>query len=214
MERKKGEKIEFKKVLIVIIGLAITLVSITLLLVFLLLQGDSTADTPLRVNVNDVTMQVGDIQYDYYDVNNEEANITILVDKEGIIEIDENKIVAVKSGIVNITLIATYQNSISKEEFTVEILNYNYSYEIVPILNCSYVNEKLLMSDSVCQFLVNVYDKSGNIISDNFNFSSTNNSIMQKQLSNFVLFTTEDCSFTISLTEANFSFSIEVVYEI
>ena len=101
-----------------------------------------------NINCQDLNMQVGEVKSNYYTVSIEDATITINVDKEGIIDIDEDKIVANKSGVVNVEVTAMTDGVTAKDSFSVVVADKDYRYEIIPVLNCTY-GENLVMSGNV-----------------------------------------------------------------
>lgn len=164
-----------------------------------------------NINCQDLNMQVGEVKSNYYTVSIEDAAITINVDKEGIIDIDEDKIVANKSGVVNVEVTAMTDGVTAKDSFSVVVADKDYRYEIIPVLNCTY-GENLVMSDNVCYFNVIVYDKMGEALDDvKFVCSATNGAYIEREMGSFILLADKNCSVTLILTDFNKIITFDVV---
>lgn len=207
-------KIEGKRLLALILSLVILAVSIILLLVFFILsKGNSSAEqTILRINANDAVMFCGETREKYYDVNIDDADVTIDVDYEGIIEINHERIVALRSGSVTVTLTAKFKESISKDTFVVTVLSQDYSFNILPSANCEYKNEILYASSTALQFNIELYDLKGDVIQNpDIEYSASNGAILQKQIGSFILLSENDCTLYFNVEDLDFNFEIEVV---
>ena len=207
-------KIEGKRLLALILSLVILAVSIILLLVFFILsKGNSSAEQIiLRINANDAVMFCGETREKYYDVNIDDADVTIDVDYEGIIEINHERIVALRSGSVTVTLTAKFKESISKDTFVVTVLSQDYSFNILPSANCEYKNEILYASSTALQFNIELYDLKGDVIQNpDIEYSASNGAILQKQIGSFILLSENDCTLYFNVEDLDFNFEIEVV---
>ncbi len=207
-------KIEGKRLLALILSLVILAVSIILLLVFFILsKGNSSAEQIiLRINANDAVMFCGETREKYYDVNIDDADVTIDVDYEGIIEINHERIVALRSGSVTVTLTAKFKESISKDTFVVTVLSQDYSFNILPSANCEYKNEILYASSTALQFNIELYDLKGDVIQNpDIEYSASNGAILQKQIGSFILLSENDCILYFNVEDLDFNFEIEVV---
>ena len=164
-----------------------------------------------NINCQDLNMQVGEVKSNYYTVSIEDATISVNVDKEGIIDIDEDKIVANKSGVVNVEVTAMLDGVTAKDSFSVVVADKDYRYEIIPMLNCTY-GENLVMSNNVCYFNVIVYDKMGETLDDvKFICSATNGAHIERGMSSFILSTDKNCFVTIILPNFNNMITFDVV---
>lgn len=206
-------KILNKKVLFWIVSVVIALVSIILSIVFCvnMSRNEDNKANLFNINCQDLNMQVGEVKSNYYTVSIEDATISVNVDKEGIIDIDEDKIVANKSGVVNVEVTAMLDGVTAKDSFSVVVADKDYRYEIIPMLNCTY-GENLVMSNNVCYFNVIVYDKMGETLDDvKFICSATNGAYIERGMSSFILSTDKNCSVTIILPNFNNIITFDVV---
>ena len=206
-------KILNKKVLFWIVSVVIALVSIILSIVFCvnMSRNEDNKANLFNINCQDLNMQVGEVKSNYYTVSIEDATISVNVDKEGIIDIDEDKIVANKSGVVNVEVTAMTDGVTAKDSFSVVVADKDYRYEIIPMLNCTY-GENLVTSNNVCYFNVIVYDKMGETLDDvKFICSATNGAYIERGMSSFILSTDKNCSVTIILPNFNNIITFDVV---
>ena len=206
-------KILNKKVLFWIVSVVIALVSIILSIVFCvnMSRNEDNKANLFNINCQDLNMQVGEVKSNYYTVSIEDATISVNVDKEGIIDIDEDKIVANKSGVVNVEVTAMLDGVTAKDSFSVVVADKDYRYEIIPMLNCTY-GENLVMSNNVCYFNVIVYDKMGETLDDvKFICSATNGAHIERGMSSFILSTDKNCFVTIILPNFNNMITFDVV---
>lgn len=206
-------KILNKKVLFWIVSVVIALVSIILSIVFCvnMSRNEDNKANLFNINCQDLNMQVGEVKSNYYTVSIEDATISVNVDKEGIIDIDEDKIVANKSGVVKVEVTAMLDGVTAKDSFSVVVADKDYRYEIIPMLNCTY-GENLVMSNNVCYFNVIVYDKMGETLDDvKFICSATNGAYIERGMSSFILSTDKNCSVTIILSNFNNIITFDVV---
>lgn len=206
-------KILNKKVLFWIVSVVIALVSIILSIVFCvnMSRNEDNKANLFNINCQDLNMQVGEVKSNYYTVSIEDATISVNVDKEGIIDIDEDKIVANKSGVVKVEVTAMLDGVTAKDSFSVVVADKDYRYEIIPMLNCTY-GENLVMSNNVCYFNVIVYDKMGETLDDvKFICSATNGAYIERGMSSFILSTDKNCSVTIILSNFNNMITFDVV---
>lgn len=206
-------KILNKKVLFWIVSVVIALVSIILSIVFCvnMSRNEDNKANLFNINCQDLNMQVGEVKSNYYTVSIEDATISVNVDKEGIIDIDQDKIVANKSGVVKVEVTAMLDGVTAKDSFSVVVADKDYRYEIIPMLNCTY-GENLVMSNNVCYFNVIVYDKMGETLDDvKFICSATNGAYIERGMSSFILSTDKNCSVTIILPNFNNIITFDVV---
>ncbi len=205
---------ENKRLIAMIFSLFLLAISIILLLVFFLINKDNSIaeNKVLRLNASDITMYKGDMKYDYYELNNKDAILSFEVDKEGIIDINENRIFAISNGTVNVTITATYNDKIAKDSFVVCILNHNYSYIVKSINNCKFYNGILEITSSISQFSIEVYGIDGNLLEDaDISYTTTNNAVLQKQMGNYILFAEDSCQMDFYVDDIDYSFSINVI---
>ena len=214
-------KIEGKRLAALISSLVLLAVSIILLIVFFVLSKDNSSaqQTILRINANDAVMFCGETRENYYDINSDDAVVTIEVDKEGIevdkegiIDINTDRIIALKSGSVSITLTANFNGAVSKDTFKVTVISHDYSFNIIPTASCEYENGVLYTSSNTAQFNIELYDLNGEIIQNpTIECSASDGAILQKQFGNYILLSENDCELYFNIEELDFSFTIEVV---
>lgn len=206
--------IEHKRIATIITSLIILAISIIMLVVFLvLIKNNSSAEqTILRIKAEDIVMLIGETREDYYDVNVENAYVNIDIDNEGIIDINNDRIVALKSGQVKVTLTAVTDGSISKDTFTINVMSIDYEYELIQTINCQYEDNILYANSNVIQFNIELYDLNGEIIQyPNIECSANNGAILDKQMSFYILVLENDCELNFYVSEIDFSFTIDVI---
>ncbi len=200
-----------KRVSSLLISLLFLALSTILLLVYFIFNNDSE-NSPLSLYGNDISLQVGESVYNYYQVSNKDAEISFYIDKEGIISIDKNKITGVNAGEVCVNLTAKYQNQISKTQINVKVYNDNYTIQLNTIENCYFEDSTLFMTSNVCAFQLEVFDKLNNKIDNlKFRINTTNSAQIIQNLFVFQLKSEKNCTISISLEEIDFNIVINVI---
>ena len=120
-----------------LISLFMLALSVGLLLLYFLYKDDGVF-TPLTMNVNNISLKVGQSVYNYYTISNENAEISFEVSKDNIIEIDEEKITGINAGEVTVTLTATLEGQLAKTQIDVAVYNDGYSFILSPVENCDF----------------------------------------------------------------------------
>lgn len=203
-----------KRAATLIFSLTLLGVSVGLLLIYFLFEGKRETFVPLTLSCSDITLYVGQNIEEFYFASLPDAEVSFSVNKDGIIRIDEKQLFAVNPGFVQVTITATAQGQIAKNQFNVTVMSYGYSFEIVANENCHYENSRLVMEENACQFQVLVYNPVGEMCSGlAYQASATNNGKIQFQLYAFILFATQDCTIQIYYPEIDFLVQIEVVCE-
>lgn len=208
------EKLNKKSIAVIIASVFLLVASIIILLVFFVFNKDNSEAEykVLRINADNVTLYVGQSLENYFTVSNEDAVITIDVDKDGIVNIDKEKIVALKSGKVNVKLTASYQDTISSDYFSITVLNRDYSFDIRGIENCYYKDSTLYITQNICQFAVDIYDKTGQMLKQpSIKYSCSDSIELQKQLGFYILKADKDGIIEFFEDEINYSFNLKVV---
>ena len=185
--------------------------SIVLVLVFVIFNSGSKANLDfLRVNASDVVLYRGETTENYLELSHEEAEVKFDVDREGIINIDRDKIEAISVGQVNVTVTMSLNDKTAQNTFKVTVINYDYSYSMMAIDGC-YFDEKLYTTEDVAMFEINIIDRYGQILSTEMEVTADNDAILQREIGMYMLVTERDCTITVSAKEIDFSFEIEVV---
>lgn len=157
-------------------------------------------------------MQVGQEVTNFYVVSDENAEIKIQAQDESIFLIENNKLIALKVGSTTITIFASLDGDRAKTSFLLTIERDGYSFILTPIQNCSFSENILLLTDNACQFSVEIYDKMNALYTpQNMNYSATNNAIITKEVTSFVLVSQENCIITINYPDIEYSVNIQVV---
>ena len=201
-----------KKTITILASLFILAISFFLLLIFFAFNSHSfnnnTKDN-LILSANNLTLNIGDVVYNYFDVSEDNAQITITTNNNNIIEINKEYIRGLEVGNVTVTIMAEYNGLHAKQSFLVIVKNDDYSFNIIPISSCSYENNNIYLLSQVCQFSIEVFDFYGKRLDNlTYQINSTNDSKFYMELSNFILITNSNCLITIYIPEIEKAFNI------
>ncbi len=201
-----------KKTITILASLFILAISFFLLLIFFAFNSHSfnnnTKDN-LILSANNLTLNIGDVVYNYFDVSEDNAQITITTNNNNIIEINKEYIRGLEVGNVTVTIMAEYNGLHAKQSFLVIVKKDDYSFNIIPISSCSYENNNIYLLSQVCQFRIEVFDFYGKRLDNlTYQINSTNDSKFYMELSNFILITNSNCLITIYIPEIEKTFNI------
>lgn len=201
-----------KKTITILASLFILAISFFLLLIFFAFNSHSfnnnTKDN-LILSANNLTLNIGDVVYNYFDVSEDNAQITITTNNNNIIEINKEYIRGLEVGNVTVTIMAEYNGLHAKQSFLVIVKKDDYSFNIIPISSCSYENNNIYLLSQVCQFGIEVFDFYGKRLDNlTYQINSTNDSKFYMELSNFILITNSNCLITIYIPEIEKTFNI------
>ena len=201
-----------KKTITILASLFILAISFFLLLIFFAFNSHSfnnnTKDN-LILSANNLTLNIGDVVYNYFDVSEDNAQITITTNNNNIIEINKEYIRGLEVGNVTVTIMAEYNGLHAKQSFLVIVKNDGYSFNIIPISSCSYENNNIYLLSQVCQFRIEVFDFYGKRLKNlTYQINSTNDSKFYMELSNFILIANSNCLITIYIPEIEKAFNI------
>ena len=201
-----------KRVVSVLTSLMLLAISIVLLLVYFSFNTNKDKVSPLSLLGHDLSLFVGECVYNFYQVSNVNADITFSVNKEDIISIDKEKIIGLKAGQVEVTMIASFENQISKEQIQVTVYNNGYSYDILAMQDCEFQNNTLFVNGNVCIFELTIYDRLNNKLNDlNYKIETDQDVVINKNLHLFSLYLTHDCKLKFYYPEIDYSFEINVI---
>ena len=201
-----------KKTITILASLFILAISFFLLLIFFAFNrhsfNNNTKDN-LILSANNLTLNIGDVVYNYFDVSEDNAQITITTNNNNIIEINKEYIRGLEVGNVTVTIMAEYNGLHAKQSFLVIVKKDDYSFNIIPISSCSYENNNIYLLSQVCQFSIEVFDFYGKRLDNlTYQINSTNDSKFYMELSNFILITYSNCLITIYIPEIEKTFNI------
>lgn len=201
-----------KKTITILASLFILAISFFLLLIFFAFNSHSfnnnTKDN-LILSANNLTLNIGDVVYNYFDVSEDNAQITITTNNNNIIEINKEYIRGLEVGNVTVTIMAEYNGLHAKQSFLVIVKKDDYSFNIIPISSCSYENNNIYLLSQVCQFSIEVFDFYGKRLDNlTYQINSTNDSKFYMELSNFILIANSNCLITIYIPEIEKTFNI------
>ena len=198
------------KIVTIISSCVLLLLSAGLALVFIITFANIGANLEiLRISANDLTICKGNVIKDYYTMSNSEADVEIIVDKEGIIDINKDRIEALSVGQVKVTLIMELDDRSCQDTFTVTVTNRDYSVEIISMSGC-YYDKILYMTEERCIFQVKILDKNGQDYKTDIDMSVDDNAILQKGVGMYVLISSSDSILKIEAKEINFTYEISV----
>ena len=197
---------------IYIISSCLIAVAVAILLVFLFLPtGDSSPKDIINSHVEDFEMEIGETKSGFLHISNKNAEISFEVDKEGIIDINENRIIGLKAGEVVVEVKITYAEQSISDEFKVTVLSSEYILNLELTYGGYVENEVLYMTQNVCQFDVIFLDRSGKEIVDcEISLSASNNSTIEKCFGYYRLTATDDCEITVEIEQYNFNKAFQV----
>ena len=203
-------KSRIKVVLSCVSMLAITVV---LLLVFFLTNKNNK--NQFYCSASDIEICVGDWVSNFYHVSKPNAQISFSVDKENIIEIDENKIYGLSAGEVEVTLTAILGEEKSVDTFIVKVYNQNYSIEFSAIADCDFEGNTLFAHSNTCQFTISVYDALNQKLSNpKFEMVVNGNATVQKNFYNIMLMPYENCILTFVFSDIGYEATLSIVMSI
>ena len=191
-----------RKVYTILTCCFIVVISIVLLLVFVIFPNKKDLKLSLSCkynNENYLSLSVGDIIEDYYEINDENAEITIEVDKEGIVFINKDKIEGLNAGEVKVIIKAKTSKESIEKSFVVKVFaKEEYRINFVAIKNCTFEGDNIYITNSVFQFRLEVYDKLNKIIENlEYEISSDNtNTIIDKSFATVMIVAQENCNLT------------------
>ncbi len=191
----------------IILGIAI----IIALTYIILISNVSANDSFLRVNVNDITLNKGEVIENFYTPSKEDEIVEFEVDKENIINITETKIEAISVGQVNVVITVKAGESIAKDNFTVTVVNNEYSFDINCILDCTYDDNTLYITSNMCMFGLSVYDIYGNKMEEEISYKLIGSGLLQKEMGRFCLVCDENCTIVIAMDKIDFEINLSVV---
>lgn len=208
-----------KRLKTTILCLIVVGISISLLLIYLFVPSRKNIDlslkTPLSSSATDISLSVGNKIYDYYEISDKSAMISFEVSQKNIINIDENMIEGLKEGSVNVVMTAQKENEISKTSFNVVVYQKSCLINILPISDCDFNDETLIVSSNVCQFQLEVYDLQNNKLENvQMQVFTNGDAIIEKNFLTIMLCVTKDCVITFNFPELDECFSICVEYRI
>ena len=127
-------------------------------------------DVPLTVKASDCNMIVGESLVNFYETSEKNVNVSFEVKQKGIVIVNTNLLTAIDAGETEITIYAYNENKQAKTTFKVEVVNADYSFDIVNLFNCNFnsIENVLYVNQGVNQFFINIYDKSNQLV-DNSN---------------------------------------------
>lgn len=196
------------------------IISVVLLLVFLLPKKDDklilTTNQTVTNSANDITLSVGNKLYNYYELSDKSAKLTFELDKQGIININEEMIEGLKVGEVNVVMTATTKTSATKNQFKVTVFENEYKIMFESVNNCIISENTILTTANVFQFNVKVKNIENTEL-ENITYSiisNKENTIIDKSFSSVMIITNEDCILTFMFNELNIKISVNVKLQV
>lgn len=201
---------EKKKIYFILFSCLFLVLAIALTLVFVVSKNKSNSSNDvLTCYVEDVYMTVGDEVFNYYTINDESAELYFEVNKSNIISIDKNKITGLKPGIVKVSVTAKTENAVTKTEFYVKVFAETYTYNFIPISNCEFDEEIIIITDYTFQFKIEVYNKLYNLVSNPVYQITSNNDdiVIQNNFGIITVSVVAECNLTIIFDNPSASFT-------
>lgn len=202
------------KTKVVISCLSILALSIIILLVyFVFIDNKSSNNNYLTCFVYDKTINVGESIYNFYDINDNTAEISFEVDKENIIEIDKFHIKGLNVGEVNITLIAKTKDEKIEKEFKVNVVKKEYTFEFTSIYGCNIQQDNIFTENGQFQFNLIVKDENNTLLEDvDFDiYSDKTSTIIDKSFSSILIIAQENCTLTFVFNDFSITLTKNVI---
>ena len=204
-----------KRIFTTLFCCGVLIIGIILLLVFLP-QKDKNPSNSLTCNIEEnISLSVNSKKENYYSLNDSTATLTFEVDKEGIIEINEDYIKGISAGVVKVVMTASTSTDTVKVEFTVTVYENAYSIKINPIDACSFENNTFYITNNVFQFSAEIFDKSNNKVDALIELQSDNKDIIinSHNLLNIMIVTEKECVLTFRIESLSLNYTVNVVYQ-
>ncbi len=163
--------------------------------------------TAFSCTVSNIDMTVGDQEYDFYQITIPSAEIQFELDKEDIIDINRDRIIALKEGKVNVTLKATSGDRTIVENFVVNVKEKDFTFEVICISNCTYDKQSntLNAGEGTCQFRLKFYDMYNAKINLKHIeiFCDNDENLLSNELASVALVAKGDCKLSFKINYSN-----------
>ncbi len=160
----------------------------------------------------DVNLIIGESAYNYYQLSHQLAIVQINVEKENIIEIDNDKITAIGIGSTKVTLSASYGEEHAQTTFTVKVTDNNYTLSFNSTVDCYFRDSTLYAKTNICQFGFEVYDsRNVKMPSPQYEIVIDGDGSATKSFYGIVLSINSNCTIILVFTELEFEFTINAV---
>ena len=151
----------------IIASLVITAVALSMLLAFLLWpKGRDNDFVPLSCTTSDIVLNEGDEKTDFYILSHEDATITFYVDKEGIIDINEDRILALSAGSVEVVATVSLNDQSITATFKVTVIAEECHVKLSAVANCTIEDLVVSVSGDHAEFVFLLYDKNGELVGE------------------------------------------------
>lgn len=204
-----------KKIFTILFCCGVLAIAVILLLVFLP-QKDKNSFMGLKCYVEEnISLNVNTKIENYYTLNDTTATLAFDVDKEGVIEINEDYIKGISAGVVKVVMTASTSTDTVKVDFTVTVYQNAYSLRINPIDACSFENNTFYITNNVFQFSAEIFDKSNNKVDALIEIQSDNEEIIinSHNLLNIMIVTEKECVLTFKIENLSLNYTFDVVYK-
>ena len=202
-----------KKTISILVSFGIIALSIIILLVFFVFKDINKQKLEPSVNItaSDISMNIGEEKFEFYNINNDKAIVKFKIDKEGIINVDKEKIVALKVGVVNVTIIATLNDFVTQTDFCVKVYGNEYSFIINEIKNCEFRDNVLYKQGTSCQFRITLYDKLGQIAENLTPTVTSTSEYVDYQFGNIIVASNIDCVIYFYYSTINYTITLNII---
>jgi hypothetical protein len=197
----------------IVSGLLFLVLSAVLLTVYFVFGKDSKTENKLSLTSEDIVMTVGDKIEDFYSISEENATIVITIADEAIVNIANDKLIALKAGTTEVTITATYKNKNYSTSFSVQVVKPTYTYSVDIMHGATFSDGTIYQTSQNVQFAIAIKDNHNkNVSYGRIELSKTNpGAIFEKQVSNFLLVNNQNCEITISFLDLDYEITLAVV---
>ncbi len=202
-----------KKFMFLVFGCIGLVLSVLAVVIYFVVTGGINSNTPItRISTDDLVIYKGSYVENFYEVNVDDAEITFAVDKEGIININKDRLEGCEVGEVDVLISAESHGSIASDTFKVTVIDRDYSYTVEPVIDCTFEDNTLFMPNDECFFKFQILDTYGKVFDTHVSYEVIGNGKLDSDLGRFVLITSEDCVIKFYAEEIDFEVVINVIH--
>ena len=155
-----------KKIIILLSGIALIMASIIAVVIYFSFfknENYSKSDV-LTVECPNITASVGESVYLPIQLSNENATLTFEIYDSSIAKIENKTIYALSPGTTLVKITASFENKYAVCNFYFTAEREDYVLELIPISDCSFDNNILMLAGTSCQFKISLFDKFGCVV--------------------------------------------------
>ena len=202
-----------RKITTILISFLLLLISVILLIAFLIIPSNlSNAVKPLSISSQDYNLTIGERVEKFYQVSKVDSIVSFEIEDENIVKIDGEDLVAQQAGYTSITIKAEYENEKTQMTIAINVYMPNYSLNIKPVNNCSFIDNNLYYLEEPCQFQIEIIDKNNSVLTNtNIQIMCDDDVEIYQEFLNWTLITKRSCKLIIKEENINCQFTLNVI---